>query len=90
MKSRHSRDDYMYCADHTAKLVQGQWVNIINHDGKWTEEDEEEDFNNALAVSFYPRVEPVEPLERKTLENQLKSSSTEPPELELKELPKYL
>ncbi|GKE98606.1 reverse transcriptase [Tanacetum coccineum] len=22
MKSQHSRDDYLYCADHTAKLVQ--------------------------------------------------------------------
>ncbi|GJW14768.1 hypothetical protein Tco_0018901 [Tanacetum coccineum] len=31
--------------------------------GKWTEEEEEEDFNKVLAVSFYPRIEPVEPLE---------------------------
>nr|GEY08862.1 hypothetical protein [Tanacetum cinerariifolium] len=69
MKSKHSRDDYLYCADHTAKLVQGQWVNTINHDRKWTEEEEEEDSNNALVVSFYPRAEPVEPLKRKTLEN---------------------
>ncbi|GJS03845.1 hypothetical protein Tco_0320353 [Tanacetum coccineum] len=34
MKSRHSRDDYRYCADHTAKLIQEQWVNTVNHDGK--------------------------------------------------------
>ncbi|GJX58246.1 reverse transcriptase domain-containing protein [Tanacetum coccineum] len=26
MKSKHSHDDYLYCADHTAKLVQEQWV----------------------------------------------------------------
>ncbi|GKA02178.1 DNA-directed DNA polymerase [Tanacetum coccineum] len=90
MKSKHSRDDYLYCADHTAKLVQEQWVDTVNHDGKWTEEEEEEDPNSALAVSFYPRTEPVEPLERKTLENRLKPSSVEPPELELKELPEHL
>ncbi|GKE81680.1 hypothetical protein Tco_1551680, partial [Tanacetum coccineum] len=83
-------DDYLYCADHTAKLVQEQWVDTVNHDGKWIEEEEEEDSNNALAVSFYPRAEPVEPLEWKTLENRLKPSSVEPPELELKELPEHL
>ncbi|GKD77585.1 DNA-directed DNA polymerase [Tanacetum coccineum] len=33
MKSKHSRNDYLYCADHTAKLVQEQWVNTVNHDG---------------------------------------------------------
>ncbi|GKD94916.1 hypothetical protein Tco_1374753 [Tanacetum coccineum] len=65
MKSKHFRDDYLYCVDHTAKLIQEQWVNTVNHDGKWTEEDEEEDSNKALAVSFYPRTKPVEPLEWK-------------------------
>nr|GEX15719.1 hypothetical protein [Tanacetum cinerariifolium] len=55
MKSKHSRDDYLYYADHTVKLVQEQWVKTVNHDRKWTEE-EEEDFNKALAVSFYPRM----------------------------------
>ncbi|GJY92961.1 DNA-directed DNA polymerase [Tanacetum coccineum] len=69
MKSKHSRDDYLYYADHTAKLVQEQWVDTVNHDGKWTEEEEEEDSNEVLAVSFYPRTEPVEPLEWKGLEN---------------------
>ncbi|GKF03039.1 hypothetical protein Tco_0029962 [Tanacetum coccineum] len=83
-------DDYLYCADHTAKLGQEKWVNIVNHDGKWIEEEEEEDFDNALTVSFYPRAEPVEPLEWKTLENRLKPSSIEPPEFELKELPEHL
>ncbi|GKF66225.1 hypothetical protein Tco_0192742, partial [Tanacetum coccineum] len=64
MKSKHSRDDYIYCADHTAKLVQEQWVDTVNHDGKWIEE-EEEDSNEVLAVSFYPKTEPVEPLKWK-------------------------
>nr|GEV12789.1 putative reverse transcriptase domain-containing protein [Tanacetum cinerariifolium] len=27
MKSKHSHDDYLYCADHIVKLVQEQWVN---------------------------------------------------------------
>ncbi|GKC44393.1 hypothetical protein Tco_1062115, partial [Tanacetum coccineum] len=51
---------------------------------------EEEDSNKALAVSFYPRTEPVEPLKWKASENRLKPSSIEPPKLELKELPKHL
>ncbi|GJT51252.1 zf-CCHC domain-containing protein [Tanacetum coccineum] len=34
MKSKHSCNDYLYCADHTAKLVQEQWVDTVNHDGK--------------------------------------------------------
>ncbi|GJS16824.1 zf-CCHC domain-containing protein [Tanacetum coccineum] len=54
MKSKHSRKDYLYCADHTANLVQEQWVDIVNHDRKWTKE-EEEDSNKAVIVSFYPR-----------------------------------
>ncbi|GKG53196.1 hypothetical protein Tco_0552464 [Tanacetum coccineum] len=66
MKSKHFRDDYLYYADHTAKLVQEQWVDTVNCVGKWTEEEEEEDPNSAFAVSFYPRTEPVEPLEQKT------------------------
>ncbi|GKA29961.1 DNA-directed DNA polymerase [Tanacetum coccineum] len=32
MKSKHSRDDYLYCADHIAKMVQEQWVDIVDHD----------------------------------------------------------
>ncbi|GJY56722.1 DNA-directed DNA polymerase [Tanacetum coccineum] len=80
MKSKHSRDDYLYCADHTAKLVQEQWVDTVNHDGKWTEDEEEEDSNKALAVSFYPRTKPVESLEWKISKNRLKPSSVEPPD----------
>ncbi|GJV22867.1 reverse transcriptase domain-containing protein [Tanacetum coccineum] len=69
MKSKHSRGDYLYCADHTAKLVQERWVDTVNHDGRWTEEEENESSNKALAVSFYPKAEPVKPLEWKTLES---------------------
>ncbi|GJY89724.1 hypothetical protein Tco_0504920 [Tanacetum coccineum] len=54
------------------------------------EEEEEEDSNKVHAVSFYPRTEPVEPLEWKALENRLKPSCVEPPKLELKELPEHL
>ncbi|GKC36656.1 DNA-directed DNA polymerase [Tanacetum coccineum] len=57
MKSKHSRDDYLCCVDHTAKLVQEQWVDTVNHDGKWIEQEEYEDSKEALAVSFYPRIE---------------------------------
>ncbi|GJW93180.1 hypothetical protein Tco_0172852 [Tanacetum coccineum] len=69
MKAKHSRDDYMYCADYTAKLVQEQWVDTVNYNGEWTEEEEGDFSNEVLAVSFYPRTEPVEPLEWKALEN---------------------
>ncbi|GJW89956.1 hypothetical protein Tco_0167509 [Tanacetum coccineum] len=48
------------------------------------------DSNEVLAVSFYPRTEPVEPLEWKALENRLNRSRVEPPKLELKELPEHL
>ncbi|GKC89851.1 hypothetical protein Tco_1150500 [Tanacetum coccineum] len=90
MKSKHSCDDYLYCADHTAKLVREQWVDTIKHDVKWTEAEDEGDSNKVQAVSFYPRTEPVEPLEWKALKNQLKPSSVQPPELDLKELPEHL
>ncbi|GJX32703.1 DNA-directed DNA polymerase [Tanacetum coccineum] len=63
MKSKHSREDYLYCADHTAKMIQEQWVDIVSHDRKWAEEEEEEDSNKVHAISFYPGTEPIEPLE---------------------------
>ncbi|GJR21471.1 DNA-directed DNA polymerase [Tanacetum coccineum] len=65
-------------------------VDTVDHDGKWTEAEEEGDSNEVQAVSFYPRAEPVEPLEWKALENRLKPSSVKPPELELNELPEQL
>ncbi|GKB38154.1 putative reverse transcriptase domain-containing protein [Tanacetum coccineum] len=53
---------------------------------KWTKAEDEGDSNKVQAVSFYPRTEPIEPLEWKAPENRLKPSS----ELKLKELPKHL
>ncbi|GJX62363.1 reverse transcriptase domain-containing protein [Tanacetum coccineum] len=55
-----------------------------------TEEEEGDDSNEVFAVSYYPRTEPVEPLERKASENRLKPSSMEPPKLELKELHEHI
>ncbi|GKB75782.1 hypothetical protein Tco_0942677 [Tanacetum coccineum] len=52
--------------------------------------EEGRDLDEVRAVSFYPSVEPVEPLEWKALENRLKPSSVEPPKVELKELPEHL
>ncbi|GJY59372.1 hypothetical protein Tco_0459264 [Tanacetum coccineum] len=79
---------------HERKLslrVGKQWVDKVNHDGKWTtRRKKEEDSNEVQAVSFYPRTESVEPLEWKASKNRLKPSSIEPPKLELKELPKHL
>ncbi|GJW70339.1 hypothetical protein Tco_0127256 [Tanacetum coccineum] len=46
--------------------------------------------NEVHTVSFYPKPEPVDPLEWKALENQSKPTSIEPPKLELKELPEHL
>ncbi|GKD55093.1 hypothetical protein Tco_1288480, partial [Tanacetum coccineum] len=34
MRSKYSRDDYLYYADHTLKLIQEQWVDTVDHDGK--------------------------------------------------------
>ncbi|GKB23367.1 zf-CCHC domain-containing protein [Tanacetum coccineum] len=69
MKSKYSRDDYLYCADHTTKLIREQWVDIVDHDGKWVEAEEDGDLNEVQAVSFYPRTKPFEPLEWKALKN---------------------
>nr|GEV70116.1 hypothetical protein [Tanacetum cinerariifolium] len=55
-----------------------------------TEAKDEGDSNEVQVDSFYPRTEPVEPLEWKASQNQLKSSSVKPPKLELKELPEHL
>nr|GEY46198.1 hypothetical protein [Tanacetum cinerariifolium] len=53
-------------------------------------DEDDGDSNEMQAISFYPMTEPVEPLEWKALENQLKPSSVEPPKLELKELPEHI
>ncbi|GJS54628.1 hypothetical protein Tco_0627990 [Tanacetum coccineum] len=72
MISTYSCDDYLYCADHTAKLIREQWVDAIDHDGKWIETEEEHNSKEIRAVSFYPRQDLIEPLEWKALENWLK------------------
>ncbi|GJS63053.1 DNA-directed DNA polymerase [Tanacetum coccineum] len=78
------------CKNLLVKLVQEQWVNTVNHNGKWAEEEEEEDSNEVHSVSFYPRTKLVEPLEWKVPENRLKPSCVEPPKFKLKELPEHI
>ncbi|GKB18964.1 hypothetical protein Tco_0852887, partial [Tanacetum coccineum] len=65
MKSKHSHNDFLYCADHTAKLIREQWVDTIEHDEKWIEAEDEGGSNEVHAVSFYPKIDSVEPLEWK-------------------------
>ncbi|GJT05303.1 hypothetical protein Tco_0839765 [Tanacetum coccineum] len=45
MKSKYSRDDYLYCADHTTTIIQEQWVDTVDHDGEWMEAEERRDSN---------------------------------------------
>ncbi|GJZ34385.1 DNA-directed DNA polymerase [Tanacetum coccineum] len=90
MKTAHSHNDYLYCADHTVKFVKEQWMDIIHIDGKWAEPDQDCSPEEAQTVSFYPRHEQVKPLEWRAPENRLKPSIKEPPKLELKELPEHL
>nr|GEV92360.1 hypothetical protein [Tanacetum cinerariifolium] len=40
MKSKYSHDDYLYCTNYTAKLVQEQWIETVDHDEKWIEAEE--------------------------------------------------
>ncbi|GJZ73526.1 reverse transcriptase domain-containing protein [Tanacetum coccineum] len=56
----------------------------------WVDVEEERDQNKIQADSFYPRPEPLEPLEWKAPDNRLNPSSLEPPKLEPKELPEHL
>ncbi|GKD27291.1 reverse transcriptase domain-containing protein [Tanacetum coccineum] len=42
LRSRYSRDDYLYCSNHTTKLIQDQWVDTVDHDEKWIETEEED------------------------------------------------
>ncbi|GKE07354.1 DNA-directed DNA polymerase [Tanacetum coccineum] len=60
------------------------------HEGKWTDEGDEISSEKVQTVSFYPKREPIEPLEWKTPENRLNPSIKELPQLELKELPDHL
>ncbi|GJS08496.1 DNA-directed DNA polymerase [Tanacetum coccineum] len=60
---------------HEGKLslrVRKQWVDTVDHEEKWTKDEKKEDSNEVQAVSFYPRIELVKPLEWKALKNRLK------------------
>ncbi|GJW16976.1 reverse transcriptase [Tanacetum coccineum] len=61
MKYKCSRDDYLYYADHTTKLIREQWVDTVDYDEEWIESEEGRDSDEVWAVSFYPKAEPVEP-----------------------------
>nr|GEU84531.1 putative reverse transcriptase domain-containing protein [Tanacetum cinerariifolium] len=50
MKSKYSRDDYLYFADHTAKLIREQWVDTVNHDGEWIEAKEGRDSDEPSSI----------------------------------------
>ncbi|GKC58369.1 hypothetical protein Tco_1085967, partial [Tanacetum coccineum] len=41
VKAACSRGDYLYHANHTAYLVQEKWVDTPIHEGKWTDEEDE-------------------------------------------------
>ncbi|GKB57010.1 hypothetical protein Tco_0913196 [Tanacetum coccineum] len=43
MKYKCSRNDYLYCADHTAKLIREKRVDTINNDKEWIETKEGRD-----------------------------------------------
>ncbi|GJR47717.1 hypothetical protein Tco_1315820 [Tanacetum coccineum] len=40
MEFKYSHDDYLYCADHTVKLIREQWVDTIDYDRECIEADE--------------------------------------------------
>ncbi|GJT65215.1 reverse transcriptase [Tanacetum coccineum] len=61
MKYKCSRDDYLYYADHTTKLIREQWVDTVGHDKEWIESEKGRDSDEVRAVSFYLKAEPVEP-----------------------------
>ncbi|GJU91609.1 retrotransposon protein, putative, ty3-gypsy subclass [Tanacetum coccineum] len=83
MKFASSQDNYLYFADHTDEMVQEQWNDTIYHDRNWIDNEEEDVVEEVQAISFYPRKEPIEPLEWKILENKLKPSVEEPLKVEL-------
>ncbi|GKF08815.1 hypothetical protein Tco_0043039 [Tanacetum coccineum] len=56
----------------------------------WIDKEEGDEAKEVQAISFYPRKEPIEPLEWKIPENRLKPSVDKPPKVELKALPGHL
>ncbi|GKB13390.1 hypothetical protein Tco_0847313 [Tanacetum coccineum] len=51
IKSRYSCNNYMYCVDHTAKIVRERWGDTVDHNEKWVEAEKEVDSNEARAAS---------------------------------------
>ncbi|GJV23712.1 hypothetical protein Tco_1376407 [Tanacetum coccineum] len=92
------RNPYLICdicrdaheADECDSNKPREQVDTVGHDGKWIKTEEEDNPEEIQAISFCPRQEPIELLEWKALENQLKPSMVEPPKLELKGLPEHL
>ncbi|GJS22419.1 hypothetical protein Tco_0451051 [Tanacetum coccineum] len=51
MKFASSHDDYLYVTDHTANLVQEEWTDTLNHDGKWIDIEEENDSKKCVDMA---------------------------------------
>ncbi|GJT93412.1 hypothetical protein Tco_1082257 [Tanacetum coccineum] len=90
MKFTSSQDDCLYFVNHINKMVQEQWDDTLDHDSNWIDNEKEDKAEEVQAVSFYPRKEPIEPLEWRVLKNRLKPLMEELPKVELKALPKHL
>ncbi|GKD38374.1 zf-CCHC domain-containing protein [Tanacetum coccineum] len=53
MEFKYSRDDYLYCPDHTVKLIREQWVDTVDHDRECIEADEGR-FRRCTSSFFLP------------------------------------
>ncbi|GJQ90473.1 reverse transcriptase domain-containing protein [Tanacetum coccineum] len=62
----------------------------VHLDRNWIDNQEEDEAEEVQAISFYPRKEPIEPLEWKIPKNRLKPSVDKPLKVELKALPDHL
>ncbi|GJS76000.1 reverse transcriptase domain-containing protein [Tanacetum coccineum] len=69
MRSRYSRDDYLFCSNHTTKLIQEQWVDTVDYDGKWIETEEEDNPKEIRAIK--PSITEPPKLELKELREHL-------------------
>ncbi|GJX08070.1 hypothetical protein Tco_0196002 [Tanacetum coccineum] len=67
MKFASSQDDCLYLSDHTDEMVQEQLDDTLHPDCYWIDNKEEDEAEEVQAISFYPRKEPIEPLEWKML-----------------------
>ncbi|GJT78435.1 reverse transcriptase domain-containing protein [Tanacetum coccineum] len=90
IKFASSQVNCLYFADHTDEMVQEQIDDTLDPDRYWIDTEEEDEAEEVQAISFYPRKEPIEPLEWKIPENRLKPSIDKPLKVELKALPDHL